>query len=42
MMLTSDRLYNDLGEVLITHYENLATVDEKIDFVHDIQLSAMD
>ncbi|EAR85442.2 hypothetical protein TTHERM_00441910 (macronuclear) [Tetrahymena thermophila SB210] len=42
ILLTSEQLYNDLGEQIILHYEGLEEVIDKIDFVIDLKLAIVD
>ncbi|KAL4461891.1 hypothetical protein ABPG72_003911 [Tetrahymena utriculariae] len=42
ILLTSEQLYNDLGEQIIQHYEGLEEIIDKIDFVIDLKLAIVD
>jgi len=42
MLLTSEELYDDLGENIISHYEALETEKHKSEFVMDLKLAVID
>lgn len=40
--MTSEELYSDMGEQIISHYEGLEDILDKIDFVVDLKLAIID